>query len=260
MSHLEEKVGYEQRRARSRRMHTITRKLARQKKLLATKYASKEKLHTRAQKLARQLLRKKLAGSRGANYSKLSVTQRIEIDKMIDSLPKSLRSSLSSRLIPYVTKAETVRITKYKTRRRLKESAPNTIAVPLEQGTPELTKRYKQMTPGQKTIDVVKRVVSEAIVSGGRPLRSANTVGRTARKRRVTKTVPGQKGGLSTVPLKRTAQGQRAAAKHRRRGGMLIARGAQRAVKNVRSSIASARERAQQSQKLQRHRRNINPN
>jgi len=53
---------------------------------------------------------------------------------------------------------------------------------PLDQGTLELTKRYKKMTPGQKVLETIKRVVSEAFgstrrLSGARPRRPTKTVG-----------------------------------------------------------------------------------
>lgn len=117
MDQLQEKVGYEQRRARARKMHSMTKKMVRQKKLLAGKFASEDRLKNRAQKLARELLRKKVAGSRGVNYHQLSTSQRIEIDRMIDALPKSLHKSLTTRLIPYVKRAEVARISKRNTRR-----------------------------------------------------------------------------------------------------------------------------------------------
>lgn len=258
MDRLQEKVGYEQRRARARRMHTLTRKLVRQKKLLASRYASKEKLHARAQRLARELLRKRIAGSRGANYSKLSTSQRIEIDKMIDSLPKSLRKGLSNRLVPYVTKAETVRVTKYRSRKKLKES--KSIDTPLEQGTPELTKRYKEMTPGQKTIETVKKVVSEAIISGSPARRRFRTVGSARRIPKVTKPVPGQKGSLTNVQRKRAEQGKRAGAKYSKRGQSLSQQTAQRTAKSARSAVLKARQAREHSRKMQQARRNINPN
>lgn len=260
MNQLQEKVGYEQRRARARRMHNITRKLVRQKKLLASKYASQDRLHNRAQKLARQLLRKKLAGSRGANYSKLSTTQRIEIDKMIDSLPKSLRKALSSRLIPYVTKAETKRITKYKSRRKLREAVEKNLEVPKEQGTPELTQRYKDMTPGQKTVDTIKKVVSEAIRSGARPLMRRTRILGRVQKRKVTKTVPGQKGGLTAVSTKRVEQGKRMLSKRRSQGTQRVIRTAQQTAKNIKGTVLRSRESIRRSQRIQQIRRKYNPN
>ena len=107
---LFEKVSYEERQKRSRRMHNIVHKLTRAKEIKSTKYASKETLHARALKLARMILRKRVAGVQGSKYATLNTAQKMAIDKLVDSLPKKRHKELARRLLPFVVKSEQTRL------------------------------------------------------------------------------------------------------------------------------------------------------
>ena len=110
MSDLKENVGYQERARRARRMHAIIHKLLKARELHANKFASAQKIKERSEKLARMMLRKKIAGISGKNYATLNTSRKIQIDKLVDSLPKKRRQLLAKRLVPYVIKAEQARL------------------------------------------------------------------------------------------------------------------------------------------------------
>lgn len=110
MSDLKENVGYQERARRARRMHAIINKLVKARELHANRFASAQKIKERSEKLARMMLRKKLAGISGKDYATLNTSRKIQIDKLVDSLPKQRRQLLAKRLVPYVIKAEQARL------------------------------------------------------------------------------------------------------------------------------------------------------
>lgn len=114
MKTIPEAVSQSERLRRSRRMHAIINKLLRLKKLKAARFASPETLKKRAQILARTLMRKRLAGVSGSEYHKLSPSQRVHIDKLVDALPKARMKMLANKLVPVVTKAEKARLMAFK--------------------------------------------------------------------------------------------------------------------------------------------------
>lgn len=137
---------------------------------------------------------------------------------------------------------------------------------PLDQGTTELTKRYKKMTPGQKTLDIIKRVVSEAIVSGARPgstmKRNRATVGSSARKKRVgigAKTSKGRPGGLHPLQTSKARKGQKKLLSLQRKGTSLIKKTASTVLSRARESAQRVRLAAQRSSEVQRTQKQVNP-
>lgn len=102
---VERVLSVTQRRQRARAMHRNKQKLVRQREIKRHKLASNDVLLRRAEKMARAIFRKKLAGSRGANYQKLSPTEKVEVDKLIDPKLAAIRK-LAVRLLPVVRRAE----------------------------------------------------------------------------------------------------------------------------------------------------------
>lgn len=140
---------------------------------------------------------------------------------------------------------------------------------PLDQGTTELTKRYKKMTPGQKTLNIIKTVVSETFgstrrLSGARPRRPTKTVGNRATPVKV-KSVGLKRTGMQHKPTPGGLKGSTAQAeKGKRRGMTLAARGANipRAAATQTVNLTRSSERLGQiarkvSQTASRIRRNI---
>ena len=122
MSDLKENVGYQERARRARRMHAIIHKLLKARELHANKFASAQKIKERSEKLARMMLRKKIAGISGKNYATLNTSRKIQIDKLVDSLPKKRRQLLAKRLVPYVIKAEQARLQSLKSKKTPKKT------------------------------------------------------------------------------------------------------------------------------------------
>jgi shikimate kinase len=98
----------QQRLKRARTMRRIKSRLKVGRKKAQRRMANTEKLQKRARKRAIELIRKKVAGSKGASYSSLSAAEKIQIDKRIESR-KGAIDRLAKRLLPTVRRAEAVR-------------------------------------------------------------------------------------------------------------------------------------------------------
>jgi len=71
------------------------------------KKASSDKIKERAEKKARDIVRKKLAG--GKSYNDLSYTEKMKIDKKLE-LKTALVKKTAKKLIPQIKKMEAERI------------------------------------------------------------------------------------------------------------------------------------------------------
>ena len=100
-----------QRQKMARTMKRLAPKLARFRKMKAKRMADRDQILKRAQKAARNVIRKKVAGERGADYSALSASEKITIDKLV--MKKSaIIKKLAKKLLPKVRKAEMERLKK----------------------------------------------------------------------------------------------------------------------------------------------------
>jgi hypothetical protein len=109
---LNETLSIEQRRKRAQIMRAHHTKIERARELAQRKLAGEKNIRKRAFQLARSIMRKKLAGERGAEYAKLGPSEKISIDKMLDSKVKAIKK-LAQRLIPKVKKSEYERLKSY---------------------------------------------------------------------------------------------------------------------------------------------------
>jgi hypothetical protein len=98
-----------QRQAKARQMKRLAPRLARFRKMKAKRMADREQILKRAQKAARNVIRKKIAGERGADYSALSASEKITIDKMV-AKKSAVIQKLAKKLLPKVRKAEIERL------------------------------------------------------------------------------------------------------------------------------------------------------
>jgi hypothetical protein len=98
------------RRKRSNQMKRLSSKLTRLRAVSRNQFAPEKRLKRRAQKMIRRFLRTRFAGNRGANYSNLSPSEKIAIDKMIDQNSKTLGKRLVGRFMPIARKAESLRL------------------------------------------------------------------------------------------------------------------------------------------------------
>ena len=101
----EKVMSIAQRRKRAQQLRRIEPKLVRQRAVKRKRLAGEDVIYARAQKLARKMFRIKFAGQQGAHYQSLSPSQKVEIDRLIDSRGKAIKK-LAMRLIPVVRMAE----------------------------------------------------------------------------------------------------------------------------------------------------------
>lgn len=99
----------QQRIKRGRLMKRLGPRMRRLRKIRKFRMAPLERLQMRARKVARNLLRKRFAGEKGAQYATLSPSQKIPIDKLIAN-KGSVIARIAKRLLPIMRKKEVERI------------------------------------------------------------------------------------------------------------------------------------------------------
>jgi len=102
-------LSYAQRRKRALVMRKYERKMEAARERLKNRIASNQKLAVRARKKAIELIRKRVAGERGANYADLSPSEKIMIDQKVEKR-KGAIAKIAARLLPKVRKAELQRV------------------------------------------------------------------------------------------------------------------------------------------------------
>jgi len=90
-------------------MRRIRPKLKRMKKLYSKRRVPEKNLRQRARKAAIKVVRKKVAGKRGASYSSQSPASKMFIDKKVQSKQKII-NRIATRTLPKTRKAELVRL------------------------------------------------------------------------------------------------------------------------------------------------------
>ena len=98
-----------QRRKAALKMRRLRFRIARARKLKKKRMASVDMLVRRARRAARTFIRKRIAGKQGANYSSLSPSQKIQIDKRVEKKAAFI-NKLAKRLLPRVKQAELKRL------------------------------------------------------------------------------------------------------------------------------------------------------
>ena len=90
-------------------MRRLAPVIARKRKIKMRRKADKEQLKKRARKAAILLLKKKVAGAKGADYKSLSPSEKIGIDKLVQKrLP--MVNNIARKLMPKIIKKETERM------------------------------------------------------------------------------------------------------------------------------------------------------
>lgn len=106
---IERVVSIMQRRKRALQMKRRKPRITRARNIKRTRLASQEQLMRRATRMAKTMLRKRAAGARGANYSKLSPAQKMNIDRQIEPRTKNIKA-MATRLMPRVKAGEMRRL------------------------------------------------------------------------------------------------------------------------------------------------------
>lgn len=117
---IEAVVDITQRRKRSNQMRRLSKKLARLRMFARNQMAPEKRLQVRAAKMARNIVRSRFAGSRGANYKDLTTSDKIAVDRMISNKAK-LIARLANRVMPVVRKAEQLRLQGVRTGKKPKK-------------------------------------------------------------------------------------------------------------------------------------------
>lgn len=111
---FERVVNLMQRRQRALLMKRINPRLSRARNIAKQKLATDTTLKRRAEKRAKNVLRIRFAGKRGASYQHMSTSDKIGVDKMIDSKTKFIKR-MALRLMPKVKQAEQQRLVRVRT-------------------------------------------------------------------------------------------------------------------------------------------------
>jgi hypothetical protein len=110
MDDLDETVlSIQQRQKRAQIMRRNKSKIERAREIAKKKMAPEANIRKRAFVQARQLIRRRVAGSRGAEYEKLGPSEKMAIDRAVEGKQKVIKK-LALRLIPRVKQAESKRL------------------------------------------------------------------------------------------------------------------------------------------------------
>ena len=132
-----------QRRKAGIKMRRLKFRIQRARKLKKKRMATRDMLVRRARRQARTLIRKRLGGAKGANYSKLSPSERIQLDKRVSKkLP--IINKIATRLLPRVKSAELKRLSKARGQKNesVNYSFERFIADMVNEGTSEDNNRW----------------------------------------------------------------------------------------------------------------------
>ena len=101
-----------QRQKRARIFKRNLPKIERAREMAKRRQASSAKIQSRAEKAAREILKKRFAGRKGTPYAELSVSEKIQVDKKLEG-KANLIKKIAMRLLPKVRRAEYERLRSY---------------------------------------------------------------------------------------------------------------------------------------------------
>ena len=144
-------LSFAQRRKRAMTLRRIAPRLKTARLRLAKRMASTDKLKKRARKQAIQIIRKKVAGQKGASYASLSPGEKIQIDKRVESRKGSI-AKIAQKILAKVRKAEVARL-----RQATSGSKNEQFEAMLESTNNPPTKRFHELYTKNKTVKTDKR-------------------------------------------------------------------------------------------------------
>ncbi len=113
MDELDETVlDVAQRQKRAQILRRYKAKIERAREISKKRMAPKENIKKRAYAQARQIVRRRVAGKRGAEYEKLGPSEKMAIDRAVEGKQKLIKK-IALRLIPKVKSAEQQRLSTY---------------------------------------------------------------------------------------------------------------------------------------------------
>lgn len=109
---LSEVLSVQQRRQRALIMKRYAPRIKRARELAKRRLAADTKLKKRAMIQARDIVRKRVAGRRGAEYASLSPSEKIQVDLAVEKRKKVI-GKIAKRILPKVKQAEFQRLKSY---------------------------------------------------------------------------------------------------------------------------------------------------
>ena len=106
---IDEALDLQQRQKRAMIFRRYKAKIERSRELAKKRMAPDKNIKQRAYAQARQIVRRKVAGKRGAEYEKLGPTEKMIIDKMVEKRQKLIKK-IALRLMPRVKQDERKRL------------------------------------------------------------------------------------------------------------------------------------------------------
>jgi len=116
---IERVVSLMQRRRRALQMKRSKPRIVRARNIKKNRMANQDQLMRRAMRMAKTMLRKRAAGARGTNYSKLSPSQKISIDRQVEPRAKNIKF-IAVRMMPRVKSGEMRRLNAVRTHKSTK--------------------------------------------------------------------------------------------------------------------------------------------
>lgn len=108
---VEKPLTPKQRMQRSRLMKRLAPRMAMKRKITMKRKANPEKIKARAEKQARDIIRKKLL--KDVDYNSLGFAQKVSLDKRVEK-KKAVIKKIAKKLIPKIKKDELERLKKQK--------------------------------------------------------------------------------------------------------------------------------------------------
>lgn len=100
-----------QRRKAAMKMKRLRFRIARSRKIKRKRMATGDALTRRSRRTARNIIRKRLGGEKGAHYADMSPSEKMQLDKRVNQ-KQAVINKLATRLMPKVRAAEIVRLRK----------------------------------------------------------------------------------------------------------------------------------------------------
>lgn len=116
---VERVIDVQQRRKLSTRMKRLKSRLLRAREIARMRPASTKQLERRAYKAAKQGIRRKFAGARGAEYQDLSASGKYAVDTLVDPKVKNIRT-LVQKIMPRIRQSDSRRLHAARTHQQYK--------------------------------------------------------------------------------------------------------------------------------------------
>jgi len=150
---LDEVLSIAQRQKRSQIIRANKNKLKIARRVARGKHAPQKIIKKRAYALARKIIRRKFAGKRGADYANLSVSEKMVIDKAIESKTKLIKK-LALRLIPRIQNMESKRLQSFMAGKKLENLGKKEMAESLNEKFAEIIGKKKEEKDKEKSVKV----------------------------------------------------------------------------------------------------------